>query len=93
MITDVPSTQQTWLDQTLYTHLRYMLSMKSSQHNVQVALAACALPIRQPRQLRVKHVQPDLELMILMRQGFRCRDSKWWGWVKQQLKLVHVADS
>ena len=25
--------------------------------------------------------------------GFRCRESKWWGWVKQQLKLVHVADS
>lgn len=72
-----------------------MLNMKSSQHVpwMQVALAACALPIKQPRQLKVKHVRPDLELMILMRQGFRCRESKWWGWVKQQLKLVHVADS
>lgn len=72
-----------------------MLIMKSSQHVpwMQVALAACALPIKQPRQLKVKHVRPDLELMILMRQGFRCRESKWWGWVKQQLKLVHVADS
>lgn len=69
--------------------------MKSSQHVpwMQVALAACALPTKQPRQLKVKHVRPDLELMILMRQGFRCRESKWWGWVKQQLKLVHVADS
>ena len=55
----------------------YAVHVKKHEVNttcMQVALAACALPIRQPRQpLKVKHVRPDLELMILMRhQGFRC---------------------